>query len=84
MSLRRRYELTVRWLRFCLALALVGAVLSILVSGVRPRGTVGEIIERNLEQDVQATALFYTDLDRMPEIENRLSRRLRTSSAEPR
>ena len=23
MSLRRRYELTVRWLRFCLALALV-------------------------------------------------------------
>ena len=73
MTLHSRRDLTGRLLRFGLALALVGLALALLVAGPRPPGMAGEIIQRNLEQDVQATALFYMDLERMPRIEERLA-----------
>ena len=68
-----RPGILVRWLRFGAALTILAAALAFLVSGPRPPGMAGRIIERNLRHDVQATALFYMDLDRMPEIERRLA-----------
>ena len=62
-----------RRLRFGAALVLLAAAFAFLASGPRPPGMAGEIIERNLRHDVQATALFYMDLERMPEIEERLA-----------
>ena len=61
-----------RWLRFFFGLALLAGFFAFLTTTPRPPGTAGEIITRNLNQDIQATALFYADLDRMPEIEDRL------------
>jgi hypothetical protein len=44
----------------------------LLAKAPPPPGVAGKIILRNLAEDVQATALFYADLERMPEIEARL------------
>ena len=70
---RRKWTwLSNRWLRLCIGIALLGGFFAFLTTNPRLPGTAGEIVDRNLSQDIQATALFYADLDRMPEIENRL------------
>ena len=74
MDRRSHRSVAGRALRFALALALVALALAFLVTAPPPPGMAGEIIRRNLEQDVQASALFYMDLERMPHIEERLSR----------
>ena len=61
-----------RWLRFIVGLALLSGFFAFLTTSPRPPGIAGEIIDRNLSQDIEATALFYADLDRMSEIEERL------------
>ena len=84
MPSRSRNRRAGRWLRFGLALALVAAAMAFLASEPRPPGMAGKIIERNLEHEVQASALFYMDLDRMPEIEDRLARTRPPASTESR
>jgi hypothetical protein len=61
-----------RWVRRGLGLALLAAVLAFLITGPGLPGPAGTIIQRNIDQDIQATALFYMDLDRMPEIQEDL------------
>ncbi len=61
-----------RWVRFVIGLALLSGFFAFLTTDPRPPGIAGKIIERNLNQDIQTTALFYADLDRMSEIEERL------------
>jgi hypothetical protein len=65
-----------RWIRLCIGLTVLAAVFGFLSTEPRPPGMAGAIIDRNLEHDVQATALFYMDLDRMPEIQRRLESRV--------
>jgi hypothetical protein len=72
MTRRKWNWLNNRWLRLFIGIAFLGGFFAFLTTKPRPPGTAGKIIDRNLSQDVQATALFYSDLDRMPEIENRL------------
>ena len=57
-----------------LGLGLLGLLLlfGLLAAGPLPPGAAGAVIERNNRQDVQATALFYMDLESMPELEKRL------------
>jgi hypothetical protein len=68
-----------RRVRVGLALLMLTAAITFLIVGPRLPGPAGEIIERNLEQDIQATALFYMDLDRMQEIQEDLEQRLEQS-----
>jgi hypothetical protein len=58
-----------KWTRFFIGLGFVVGFIYFLISEPVPRGSVGDVVRRNLEQDVQTTALFYMELDRMPEIE---------------
>ena len=46
-----------------------------LTTAPLPPGAAGEVVRRNLREDVQADALFYADLDRMPAIEASLANR---------
>jgi len=64
-----------RWLRFVVGVGIVGGFFWFLTTRPIPPGPAGEIIDRNLREDVQATALFYADLERMPAIEERLMAR---------
>jgi hypothetical protein len=74
MKLHISIRISNRWLRLCIGLALLGALFGFLSAKPRPPGMAGAIIDHNLEHDIQATALFYMDLERMQEIEKRLRR----------
>ena len=54
-----------RWLRLLAGSVLLGAFITLLATASPPV----EVLRHNAEQDIQATALFYMDLDRMQEIE---------------
>ena len=58
-----------RWLRFCAGLLILGGLITLLAAGPAP----GPVLRNNAEQDIQATALFYMDLDDMQELERRLA-----------
>ena len=58
-----------KWIRFFIGLGLIAAFICFLMSEPVPPGVAGDVIQRNLDQDVQTTALFYMELDRMPAIE---------------
>lgn len=57
-----------RWLRLSAGLALLTGFAALLATVPPP----GAVLQHNTEQDIQATALFYMDLDRMPELEQKL------------
>jgi hypothetical protein len=61
-----------RWLELALGLACLLALIRILAAGPLPPGYAGEVIGHNLDRGIQTTALFYMDLDRMPELEANL------------
>ena len=58
-----------KWIEFFVGLGFLAAFIYFLMSEPVPLGFVGDVIRRNLDQDVQTTALFYTELDCMPDIE---------------
>jgi len=69
-----------KWLRFGIGLFLLAGLIALLAAGPTP----GTVLRHNAEQEIQATALFYMDLDEMPELERRLERMLDDKESEPR
>ena len=69
-----------RWLRLCVGIGILLGFFWFLTTAPVPPGAAGQVIRRNLRQDVQADALFYADLEEMPAIEDRLLRRRRVST----
>lgn len=65
------------WARFILGLALFVALVGLLAAGPTPPGAAGRMIERNISYDIQATALFYQDLDKMTDLQEDLNRRVK-------
>lgn len=61
-----------KWLRFCLGLLVLAGLIAFLAMGPTP----GAVLRNNADQDIQATALFYMDLDEMPNLEQRLEQLL--------
>jgi len=57
-----------KWIRFCAGLLVLAGFIALLALGPTP----GSVLQHNLDQEVQATALFYMDLDEMPALEQRL------------
>jgi hypothetical protein len=49
--------------------AILASAFALLARGPLVPGAAGLVLEHNREQDLETTALFYTDLERMPEIE---------------
>jgi hypothetical protein len=63
-----------RWLRLCVGAAVLAAAFAVLARGPLLPGATGLVLEHNREHDLETTALFYTDLESMPEIEARMER----------
>ena len=59
-------------LRLLIGVLILSGTFWLLAAGPCPPGAAGEVIRHNRDHDVQATALFYLDLDRMPELESAL------------
>ena len=74
MSRNRADRSRNRWLRLLVGAAVLAAAFAVLARGPLVPGAPGLVLEHNREHDLQTTALFYTDLERMPEIEARLER----------
>ena len=51
------------WLKFALGLAALLGFAWLLASGVTPPGAAGEVLRHNQAQGIDATALFYTELE---------------------
>lgn len=58
-----------KWIQFFIGLGVVVGFICFLMSEPVPQGALGDVVRRNLDWDVQTTALFYTELERMPGIE---------------
>jgi hypothetical protein len=58
----------VKWLRFCAGLLVLAGFIALLALGPTP----GSVLQHNVDQEIQATALFYMDLEEMPALEQRL------------
>jgi hypothetical protein len=58
-----------KWLRFGAGLLLLAGFIAVLALGPTP----GSVLRHNAEHEIQATALFYMDLDEMPALERRLA-----------
>jgi hypothetical protein len=58
--------------RFCVGLFLLGGLIALLAVGPAP----GPVLRNNAEQEIEATALFYMDLDEMQNLERRLEEML--------
>jgi len=59
---------------------LLAALIALLAIGPTP----GAVLRHNAEHDIQASALFYTDLDEMPSLEQRLEQMLDDQKCESR
>ena len=61
-------ERRMKWLRFGAGLLLLAGFIALLAAGPTP----GPVLQHNLDQEIQATALFYMDFDEMQDLELRL------------
>jgi hypothetical protein len=68
-----------KWLRFCAGLALLAGFIALLAAGPTP----GPVLQHNIDQEIQATALFYMDFDEMQNLELRLETLKEEKEREP-
>ena len=60
---------TGRWIRFLIGLAALGACIAFFASGYSPPGALGEVLRHNQEHDIDASPLFYSEVENMHELE---------------
>jgi len=60
-------------------LVVLAGLIAFLAMGPTP----GAVLRNNADQDIQATALFYMDLDEMPNLEQRLEQLLDEKENKP-
>jgi hypothetical protein len=65
-------------LRFLVGLLLLGGLIVLAAVGPTP----GPVLRNNAEQEIEATALFYMDLDEMQNLERRLEVMLEEKATE--
>ncbi len=58
-----------RWLRFLFGLAALTAFFGVFASGWTPPGPAGAVLRNNQGLNIDASPLFYSDLENMPQIE---------------
>lgn len=57
------------WLKFFAGLLSLAAVIGFLGSGISPPGALGEVLRHNQRYDIDATPLFYSEVENMAELE---------------
>jgi hypothetical protein len=60
------------WLRFFIGLLILGAFFAFFASGYSPPGALGEVLRHNQTYDIDASPLFYTEVDNMRALEEGL------------
>ncbi len=69
----RRVGRSYRWLRFFIGLVLLGFVVAFFASGYSPPGAIGDVLRHNQQHAIDASPLFYTEVDNMHELESGLA-----------
>ena len=59
----RRYPGLVAGVKFVAGAMLLAAAVVLLMQGYTPPGPAGEVFRNNLRHDIDATPLFYTEVD---------------------
>jgi hypothetical protein len=72
----------IRWLRFLAGVAILAAAAAFFASGYTPPGPSGEVLRHNQACDIDASPLFYTEVEKMHELEQGLAR-MTGSNVEP-
>jgi hypothetical protein len=57
------------WLKFISGILLLIMVIGFFSSGITPPGVFGEVLRHNMNNDIDASPLFYSDLENMAELE---------------
>jgi hypothetical protein len=71
-----------RWLRFGAGLLLLGLFAGFFMSGLTPPGACGEVLRHNQANQIDASPLFYSEVEHMAELEAAVRQR-RTGGGEP-
>ncbi len=66
-----------KWFKFTAGLAALALVVLLLSSGYSPPGVAGEVLRHNQREQIDASALFYTEVENMSELEDDLRRMIR-------
>jgi hypothetical protein len=70
LSNRQEISRAKAWLRFFAGLVVFLAAVLFFSSGYSPPGIFGEVLRHNQANDIDATPLFYTEVEHMPVLEN--------------
>ncbi len=73
-------RLAPRLARFVIGLALLALLVLFFASGYTPPGASGEVLRHNQSHDIDASPLFYTEVENMHELEDGLSELRRTTT----
>ena len=57
------------WLRFCVGLCGLALMVLFFSSGITPPGICGEVLRHNQKCDIDASPLFYSEVENMSELE---------------
>ena len=61
------------WVRFLIGLIVLGSCIAFFASGYSPPGVLGEVLRHNQQHDIDASPLFYSEVENMQELEVRLA-----------
>jgi hypothetical protein len=81
MSARRAGSPADRWLRLLLGSAILAGGIGLIASGLTPPGAVGDVLRHNRAAGIDASPLFYSEVEHMGELEAGV-RRLRAAAAD--
>lgn len=62
-------EMLKRWGRFVIGLTLLASAVVFFSSGYSPPGVCGEVLRHNQELSIDASPLFYSEVENMAELE---------------
>ncbi len=57
------------WLKFICGLVLIALIFAFFSSGYTPPGIFGEVLRHNQQNDIDASPLFYSEVENMSELE---------------
>ncbi|MFH2036612.1 MAG: hypothetical protein ABIJ45_09435, partial [Candidatus Zixiibacteriota bacterium] len=58
-----------RWLKFTAGLIIIFAIHAFIASGFTPPGILGEVLRHNRANNIDASPLFYSEVENMAELE---------------
>jgi len=72
----------VRWIRFLIGVSALSSLVAFFASGYSPPGALGEVLRHNQQYDIDASPLFYSEVENMQELEEDLRELMAEASAE--